>query len=284
MGLSYALFHDLLKGWLRPLLLLGLLMVALVDMYKYYTFRLLSENLVLFLVPLFLLQWKHWLNKARAAPVRSALCAVTLGLAVLTRPNLALFAVFMVVVAWWAVSARRNPFPEVVIFSIALLAAGSLLALRNLLVTGSLPVQPIGGTLHHYFTAMHPYSLLHDPIAFSAHYLKNIQFCCGFLNVIEPSYAIRPHWVLMAPGTMYYLWHQLRSPARMGGMDAAPVAFMLTCHVVLIAVAQLSNYGFRMLVSGLFISVGVSLKGNELAITAVRARRQLKARQAGRIR
>ncbi len=283
MGLSYALFRDLLTGWLRPLLLFGLLLIAVVDVYKYYTFRLLSENLALFLVPLFLLQWKHWWRGKRHAPVTAALCGTTLGLAVLTRPNLAMFAVFMVVVAWWAVVARSRSPVEAGSYSIALLAVALLLALRNYWVTGTASTLPDGRIFQQSPFGWNQYTLLDEPVAFCTYYLKNILFCCGFLNVLEPDYAIRPHWVLMALGTLIYFRHQLQRAGRMGGMDVVLAGFMLTFHVVLIAVAQLANYGFRMLVPGLFITLGVSLKGYELMSTAIRARR-IKARQAGRTR
>lgn len=108
VGLVYAVFCPGAGPRLRALLLAGLLAFAYLDVFKHYTFRLLSKNLALVLVALFFYQLKGWLGRAGPARAAAALCGATLGPALLTRPNLVFFALLLVVLALGAGAAQKG--------------------------------------------------------------------------------------------------------------------------------------------------------------------------------
>ncbi|MBP8823208.1 MAG: hypothetical protein KBH07_06160 [Flavobacteriales bacterium] len=272
LGLSVAMSWSVFRGMLtrrsRTVLLLCLLLFAVLDVYAHYTFRLLSENLALFLVALFFVQLKNWSARNSPSATRTALCGITLALVVLTRPNLALFALLMVVLLGRPGPGRKVTTAEVVSFLVFLVGVTSLLALRNFLVSGTLHVLPVDSGYLRFVEGLYAHAASAGPHAVGFHILKNILFCSGFLNVLEPSYAIRPHWILMTLGVLFFFRQAVRHRGRLSLLELSTGVFVITFHAVLITFSQLSNYGFRMLVPGLFITLGLSIKGFELVFPA----------------
>lgn len=157
-------------------------------------------------------------------------------------------------------------------FAAAMVAVLSLLAVRNLLVGGTAHFLPIGSGYFTFMAGLNGHSITAEPLAFLGYYVDNALFCLGFLPRVDPAYSLRPHWMLMWAGVALYVAAVLRARRPLGGLQMALLAFVFSFYLPLIVVAQVSNYGFRLLVPGLFVTLGLALNGYALAWAALRRR------------
>lgn len=78
--------------------------------------------------------------------------------------------------------------------------------------------------------------------------------------------------MLMWAGVALYVAAVLRARRPLSGLQMALLAFVFSFYLPLIVVAQVANYGFRLLVPGLFVTLGLVLNGYALAWAALRRR------------
>jgi hypothetical protein len=78
-------------------------------------------------------------------------------------------------------------------------------------------------------------------------YARRILFCMGFTFVKLPIYWLRPHWIIMWLGVIWFLWRAVKK-RRLDFWEAFALSVILVYLGPLIAVADISNYGVRMIV------------------------------------
>lgn len=226
------------------------------DMYRWYAHRLLSENLLVFILPFL------FLSVLRAIQRGSYPSAITAGLlagaAVLVRPNVILFAlfVFVLMLAWRRRLALAYLLCFVVIFA--------LMPLRNYARSGKLSMIAI--------TSPRGWDVPPDQriTDYAAHYGRRIAFVVGFTPVLEPSFRVRPHWLAMWTGVILWLWSWIRSRRRLEPWEMLLLGFLVLYLVPLIAVGQISTYGFRMISPAVPATLLLAFRGVELSLTTSR--------------
>jgi hypothetical protein len=251
---------------------------AVVDVSKYYTFRFLGENLALFTVALFFYLFIRGLDRNTLGLILAA--AAVIGISVLIRPNLLVFALVVMLIAmrhFFATSRSSGAAIRSLLFIAVLVASMSFLAIRNHAVSGRWIFLPTQGTSAGFLKESHPipasvdlsglktntlYARLHvsrdvaayaefvrqQPILFTSYYVQKIAFCLGFLPVFEPAYQYRPHWMLMWAGYFIYLWSRLRDSTKIQTWELTVLWFLPCYYSVLVLTAPVGNYGFRMLI------------------------------------
>lgn len=246
--------------------LLALIVFGLTDVSIYYTFRFLGENLALFSLSVFFLLFLKGIEKNNLKAL--LISALFLGIAVLTRPNIFLFAIILIALLM-LYGFKTQKVKPLLLFVSVLVITSSFLAIRNYLVCHCIQIMPSQGMLFNmiafhpiptsvdvsavnsYFAAYLQY-FLQEPLLFIMHYLKKVLFCFGFLNAVVPSYHWFPHWTLMWLGYFTYLFFLVRNKTKTTLHEKAVHLFIFSYFASLILVGQVENYGFRMLIPGNF--------------------------------
>ncbi len=278
LGLSVALiywtFRNKMRGITGALFLCTMFAFALLDVYKYYSSRLLSENLAIFIVALFFFCFIKGFEKNNL-PLQ-LLSAVSMGLSILTRPNIALYGSILIpVVAVFYLKKGKRGALNLILFVFTLFLSSSFLAIRNYLVCGKWCFLPTIVLSFGYILTFHPiptsvdlarvdqsflYTKLHldkkvasfleyafqKPSLFFGHYFKKILFCFGFLSVLAPAYHIRPHWMIMWIGYFIYLFLRINDRKRPEIWEVA-VHLFIWCYYLTLMTTNIHNYGFRMI-------------------------------------
>jgi len=251
VGLMVLAFKPYLTARVTTIYFGALALFVFVDVFCLYTFRLLSENLVVFLLPIFFLLTLRAFETE--SYLLSACAGVVCGLCVLCRPNLILLspATAALLVLYGKRKARR------LIMSLTLLGGFGLtfvlLPLRNYAVTGKMSISAITYTddwLTPAWNLAQPLSLGKLAQAMSTglgFYARRIIFCMGFAFVELPIYWLRPHWIIMWAGVLVFLWRAAKR-RRLEFWEAFALSFILMYLGPLIAVAHIFNYGVRMIV------------------------------------
>lgn len=270
LGLSivfiWLTFREKMSKIVSLVFLFALVVVALADVSIYYTFRFLGENLALFSISVFFLLFKQGIEKNNLPALLAS--ALFLGVAVLTRPNIFLFAITLIVLLLLN-GFKTQKVKPLLLFVSVLVITSSFLAIRNFLVCHCIQLMPSQGMLfnmiafhpipssvdlsqaHTYFDSYLQY-ILQEPFLFIQHYVKKVLFCFGFLNAVETSYHWFPHWTLMWLGYFTYLFLLILSKSKTTLHEKAGHLFIFTYFASLVIVGQVENYGFRMLIPGNF--------------------------------
>jgi len=278
LGVSVALTVIAFRRYLLPvsqfLLAVALAGGAYLDVFRTYTFRLLSENLALFLVACF---WVVFMVAIRRRSWIAALgCGAIFGMCGLTRPHLVPAAPIFVLLFWlWpgGFSGRQTA-----AFLGGLAAALSFLVIRNYMITGQLSLVVVtGGMPARWFGHQDSVSAASaGPIATLVHriqlvvvlYGKRVLYQLGFLSVMFPEYHVRPHWMLAWVGVGAFLLMKIRS---LDPWEWAVILFAGGYLAPLIAVGGMESYGYRMLLPAIPM----------LTLLAVRAVDLMLRRRAG---
>ncbi len=270
LGLSvvfiWLTFRDKMSRIVSLIFLFALIVVGLTDVSIYYTFRFLGENLALFSLSVFFLLFRRGIEKDKLPTL--LVSALFLGVAVLTRPNILLFAITLILLLL-LYGFKTQKVKPLLLFVAVLVITSSFLAIRNYLVCHCIQIMPSQGMLFNmiafhpvpasvdvsqattYFDAYLQY-FLQQPVLFITHYVKKVLFCFGFLNAVESSYHWFPHWTLMWLGYFTYLFLLVRNKTKTTLNEKAVHLFIFTYFASLILVGQVENYGFRMLIPGNF--------------------------------
>jgi hypothetical protein len=236
LGISVAVLTIAFRPFLLvPTQYLFALMVAgsaYLDVYRNYTFKLLSENLLVFLLPFFWLTVTNVIrHRERAAAL--LLCGFVFGLCALTRPNLMPFMPVIALVMWWRLSLRIR---QVAAMFVGFAVCVSMMVVRNYEVTGQLSLAVVTGSGDWMRP---PEKTLTSAVVF---YGRRILFSLGFLPMLMEVYHVRPHWVLAWCGVV----------ARAGRRqfetwEVLVIVFIVIYLGPLVAVGIIESYGYRMI-------------------------------------
>jgi 4-amino-4-deoxy-L-arabinose transferase-like glycosyltransferase len=264
----YYFFEDELQANEKPFFILGLFVFACLDVYKYYTFLLLSENLAIVTIPAFLLCFKRGIQQQKT--LYFLLAGLLLGVSALTRPTLFPFCIFLVISLPFVLKSKQIKSNNV--FGFLILAVGTilLLPLRNYLVTGTIALLPVNGSFSDYMNIANPLSFSETPMDFLGYYFKKVLFCLGFLPILEPLFQYRPHWMLMWLGYVFYLIYFFKRKSEFKLWNFYTHVLILIFYSVVILVAPIQSYGFRMIVPVLFLVYGFAFIGLSRRISAYR--------------
>nr|MBA3706377.1 glycosyltransferase family 39 protein [Bacteroidota bacterium] len=139
LGLSvafiYMAFRNKMKALTSLLFLFTLFVFALFDVSKYYSFRLLSENLAIFTTSVFFFCFYKGLEKNKLS--LQLLAAVFMGLTISTRPHTFPFGIILIVIVlFYFLKQEKVKILNVSLFVLLLGISASLLVIRNYLICG----------------------------------------------------------------------------------------------------------------------------------------------------
>lgn len=263
VGLMALAFRPFLSQTIAALYFLLLAGLYFLEVFCIYTFRLLSENLVIFLISLFcLLAVQTVIKKSFAI---AALAGAAAGLCALCRPNLVLLP--LGVAPLFAIYLRgkaRLAIPAV--FLLGALVVFALLPLRNYVVTKQASLSAIRYTRDWE----RPEVDLSPPLTFKkiadaisatvVLYGKRVLFCFGLTYFYLPIHWLRPHWIIIWAGAALFCWRAWKR-RRLEFWQAFTITFVAVYLAPLIAVAQIYNYGVRMIVPVLPVLLVMSVAG-----------------------
>jgi hypothetical protein len=270
-GVAYIVWHIAATVFDRVSALVGLatlVAVMHIDLARYYTVTLLSENLYVLTVTLMLAAFVRWI--VRGGAIDLWLIGIWGGVSAITRPSMLSYGIpalsLIAVISW----ARRRDARSAVAAAAAT-AGGFVLAvapitLRNWLVSGRWVLITEGQT--HAFIAMNAASpsdsaryfqqfpsesllsvprtlwqIASDhPLAFITLQLKKLGFSLGMVHWIP---AYRPHPELVVISIAYFgllaLSKSMRTPALW------PIHLFVLSHLASLALTQPWTYGYRLI-------------------------------------
>lgn len=246
--LIYYAFRKELGGFTSVLLLLTLFLFALLDTYKHYTFRLLSENLAIFTLATFVYFVKLGFDKNKVK--FQYLATFFLILSVLIRPTL--FPISFAYAFFLVIYYFKNPLlkKKNLLGMLLLLFSGiSILGIRNYLVTGTWVFLPSEGASDSWKQLL---SLDLEII------YKKTLFAFGFLSHLNPDYYPRPHWFLLLLLYLTYLFNRIKNWKSILNSEILFNVFIISFYVLTILFVTVDSYGFRAFLPIQFILIAVS--------------------------
>lgn len=215
-------------------LALGTMTVA-IDFTNRLSFRLLSENLFLPLAALAMVLADRAVR--RSSTVSAVAGGACLGLAVISRTSVVVWALAILALGVAAAVWQRWPRRVVIAFTLAFAAGMSLMPLREYFATGMFTFHAISDTRDW---------LQPEGEGLVSYYGKRLVFMLGFTPILDPEYRIRPHWILIWLGVAGYAvtrvpWRQW--PSRLEICAALLIPLYLG---PVLLVGGVSNYGGRM--------------------------------------
>lgn len=253
----YLLFKDDIKEAYRPLMLLALLLVAYIDIFRNYTFVLLSENIAMPLLAAFLLFLKNGTEKRNNFLL--ALTGIALGLSCLTRPNIFPFA--LVFYSGWAFIAFRHTmgFSGILLSVISFLLIAAFLPFRNYVITGDFILLPNVFKNIKDLGGLSSEAINTAPGSFLTYYFKKLVFIFGYTPALDQAYTPRPHWFIIWGGFIYYVFMEVKNRS-LKLWEFTGILLIIIFYGVLLAIAPIHVYGFRFIIPVLLILTGFSLK------------------------
>ena len=268
--LTYLYFKDEIDPELHILFVSGLFLFSLVDIYKHYTFLLLSENLAILFVMLFFYLLKKALSHHHLK--HYLLSALFLGLTVLTRPTVYPFLIVLLIGLLLSVIVRKISTVSFIGFVTAGVLIIALLPLRNYFVTGNFKWLPTNGSFLEYMNLANPETIQNDTSAFFLYYVKKFLFCIGLLPLLEPLFQVRPHWLILWLGIVIYMIKYFRVSF---SYHTYALLFIVMVMAVIVLIAPIQSYGFRMLLPFLFLLYGYGFLGFKSVINNLKTRFKL---------
>jgi 4-amino-4-deoxy-L-arabinose transferase-like glycosyltransferase len=278
-GLAVALMYWTYAGkmgkYASMLLLTGLSLFTFLDVSRYYSVTLLSENLAFYIMALFFYCFIKGYEENHI--LLCLFSALLLGLSVLTRPNMILFPFFLIIliagryIHKWKKAGKWILLSFVAIF----LLASSLLGLRNYLVCGKWVFMPEvifkckNTPVPHAFDVslmktdpvylklnklgldenfcIQVDFIRKEPFLFFKNYTKRALFCLGFTPLFDSKYRVRFHWIVMWLIYFAYLFVRLRGRKKFELWESSTHLFIFCHYGTLLVVSHLNAYGFRYL-------------------------------------
>jgi hypothetical protein len=259
LALAIFGFVHAFRRRLAPLYLLsyGLLVIvfAYVDHFRFYTFRLLSENLLIFLLALLFIAFERLLSSgSRLAAAATGLLA---GACFLVRPNTLLLAPAWALLLLYRKRDKRTLVNGAIVIAGLLLMTG-LLLWRDFAATSSFDL--------HVLTTrqdwLHP-SSIGDAFPF---YGRRILYVLGYLHALIPEGGSWWHWYPAWGGVLLLVGWCLRKK-QIDDLDLAALVFLAAYYGPLIAVADITNYGIRMLTPAMPVVLYLAVRGVMMTIS-----------------
>ena len=209
VGMMALAFRPFLSRAITAVYFLLLAGLCFVEVFCIYTFRLLSENLVIFLLSLFCLLAVQTMTRRSLAI--AALAGVVAGACALCRLNLVLLP--LGVAGLFAVYLRGKARVAVpAIFLAGAVIVFALLPLRDYVVTHEASLSAITYTRDWE----RPKVDLSPPMTFEkiaaaisatvVLYSKRVAFCFGLTFFYLPVHWLRPHWIIIWAGAFLFCW------------------------------------------------------------------------------
>lgn len=244
ISMMYIAFRHALSpfaGLAYALILTGFM---LVDVFLYYSFKLLSENLLLFLLPVFFVLVIK--SHERSSLSHAIAAGVVLGLAILTRPNVIVAAIVVTLISLRRGIRSRVPITIPFAFLAAWCGTLSVLVIRNYTVTGQLSVSAMLHT--DWLTPTLRNVSSETVVSLAIFYIKRILYVVGFLPVLTGKLPTLPHWIAMWLTFCVFTVITIRKRRPLEFWEAVLYSFIAFYLSPLIAAAQITNYGIRMIV------------------------------------
>ncbi|HPY82008.1 MAG: glycosyltransferase family 39 protein [Bacteroidales bacterium] len=240
--LLYASFYNKMGKTAGLLLLFSLTLFGFLDVFKYYTFRCLSENLALFIVSLFLFCFIKGIERNNTKLHIAS--SVLLGLLCITRPNIFPFAIATIFIYAWYISNYKKiiVFTLVFVFTILLQPLGNLFLIQSF---SFFPIERLSTQSGGYFLAAFDFSKAY----------RNTMSLFGFMSFTSPEFRWRPHWTVMWILFVIYCINKIKSKVKFEMWEIISFTFIITYYTVILFVADPDNgsYGFRFYVPGILI-------------------------------
>jgi hypothetical protein len=251
VGLMTIAFRPYLSKQAVPIYWTGLALTLFLDVFLVYTFKLLSENLVLFLLPIFYLTILRTFEKSSV--LQAACAGLALGLCSLCRPNIVLIGPAAAILLFLYLKHQPRRAAIILTFLLCFLLVISLLPLRNYLVANEVrvPIDPYKS--HNMRKALGIYEPVTPPapgtVVLTAIkvYARLILFCSGLTFLELPLRWLRPHWTLMWAGAFVFAWRVFKR-RRLEFWEALALGFIILYLGPLIVLMNIKSYGFRMIV------------------------------------
>jgi hypothetical protein len=253
LALSVFGFVYAFRRRLTPFYLLfyGLLVIVFfyLDHFRFYTFRLLSENLLIFLLaPLFIAFERLLSSGSRLAAVATGFLA---GACFLVRPNTLLLAPAWALLLLYRKRDKRTVINGAIVIVGVILMAG-LLLWRDDAATAAFGLRVV--TTRQDW--LHPSSI---GAAFPFYGLR-ILYVLGYLHGLIPEFGSLRYWYAAWAGVLLLVGWSLRN-RQIDDLDLGALVFLAAYYGPLIAVADITNYGIRMLTPAMPVVLYLAVRG-----------------------
>jgi hypothetical protein len=239
---SFRSYFSLKTGYL---FLGSLWFFAFFDVFRNYSFRLLSENLVIFTLAMFFFFLKRWIEKKDIISV--VFTSIFLALSLLTRPNILPFFLLFLIVILMLVQRKYFSIKSMIVFIGFSFVISSSILLRNYVALDTVKLLPTDGNFVDYFFNFNPHNIEEETFSFWVYYFKKILFMIGYLPILDESFKIRPHWFLMYLGFVLFLVGWIKHHIILHLTEKIILVFIFTFLGMLLLIGQVQIYGFRLL-------------------------------------
>lgn len=265
ISLTYATFQSKMKLLnIKILFLILLITFGFLDVFKYYTFRCLSENLTLFLCALFLFTFITGLEKKKNSWQLFSACI--LGLICITRPNVFPFSIFVLIIYSFSTFSTSN-FRKIGLFVVVFALTILLQPIGNYFLIDSFEFFPMNNfsfNKHAYFYT-----------AFDANKsFRNFMSLFGFIPFTSADFRWRPHWTLMWILVIVFLINKLRAKQRFETWEIISFAFIFCYYFVIVFISDPDNgnYGFRFFLPALLTVIPFAVMAFEKLYLKMKSR------------
>jgi hypothetical protein len=257
---TYRTFADGFGNIKKIIFLSALMLFAYYDVFEKYTFLLLSENLAIFLITIFFYFFKKAIDKESLKSL--CLAAFFLGISVLTRPNIFPFTIMLLVLLLLVQIKNKISSKNVIFFCVLFLIVLTPLFIRNYWVTGSIKFLPTKGDFFDYLVREYSNHSTSGIISFLLIYIKKVLYIFGFLSVLDPIYKFRLHWFIIWFMYIVYLYNYIIFKIKNDFIlwEIVMNIYVASFYAILILLTQIQVYGFRFILPGLFILIGLAFR------------------------
>jgi hypothetical protein len=261
IAVTFIVFKDFMSKKISSIFLFSMIIFAFIDIFKHYTFRLLSENIALLTIPLFLFFLKKTLLLNKNIKTLYFVTGLFLGISVLIRPNIFPFSLVFLSLVLMFIIFNKSQLLSYFYLIASYLIIMSLLPLRNYFVTGELSVLPVDGDFIDYIKRENNLSFTEDFINYMSFYYKKIIYIFGFLNNLESEFNDRPHWMIMWLGYFIYIFSSIKRIVKERNFEIFIHVFIFMFYLIIVLIAPITDYGFRIIIPLLFLVLGFSIIG-----------------------
>jgi hypothetical protein len=246
--LVYQSFKSKLSNLSGICLLLTLSVFGYLDVFKHYSFKLLSENLALLLVALFVFFITNFFHHKRL--IHLYLAGFFLVLTILTRLTLLPFAfVFIILIYYYIYKTNSISLKKIVPLLLLVLFGISVIGIRNYFVCGKWTFLPTEG-MSDAFGQSGEFSIFN--------FAKKTLYSFGYLPILNQDYQIRPHWLLLWAGYFVYLIQKVKTIKNIPFDELIFNAFIVVFYALNIIFVTVTSYGFRAYLPAIFLLIALT--------------------------
>jgi hypothetical protein len=221
----------------------GLIVFSYFDIFRYYTFKLLSESLAIFTLSLFFFFIIKSLKKNDTKNLMFSI--IFLAICCLTRPTILPFAAILLIILLkkhYLNEKIKGLWVSILIF-ISLLSS---LSIRNYLVTKNNPISIFNDLADKHFHTVSKFNVIDETLSYIMFLIKKVLFLFGFLPLVEPNFNIRPHWIILWLGFFIYVKYYLLDRNKIiYSSDRIIILFVLIYFPTILILTPIESYGFR---------------------------------------